>query len=64
VIKDGSSEYRDEASYSSCRPAGRDGHLRAFMKGLVQQGGSYLPQHIISQAEFAAIVNSPVENGP
>lgn len=42
---------------------GSRNHLRAFMKVLVQQGGSYLPQYI-SQAEFDAIVNSPVETGP
>ena len=41
---------------------GSRNHLRAFMKVLVQQGGSYVPQHI-SQAEFDAIVNSPVETG-
>jgi hypothetical protein len=42
---------------------GSRNHLRAFMKVLAQQGGSYLPQYI-SQAEFDAIVNSPVETGP
>jgi hypothetical protein len=42
---------------------GSRNHLRAFMKVLVQQGGSYVPQYI-SQAEFDAIVNSPVETGP
>ena len=41
---------------------GSRNHLRAFMKVLVQQGGSYVPQYI-SQAEFDAIVNSPVETG-
>lgn len=38
-------------------------HLRAFMKVLTQQGGTYVPQYI-SQTEFYAIVNSPVETGP
>jgi hypothetical protein len=42
---------------------GSRNHLRAFMKVLVQQGGSDVPQYI-SQAEFDAIVNSPVETGP
>lgn len=42
---------------------GSRNHLRAFMKVLVQQGGSYVPQYI-SLAEFDAIVNSPVETGP
>lgn len=42
---------------------GSRNHLRAFMKVLTQQGGTYVPQYI-SQAEFVAIVNSPVETGP
>ncbi len=42
---------------------GSRNHLRAFVKVLVQQGGSYVPQYI-SQAEFDAIVSSPVETGP
>lgn len=42
---------------------GSRNHLRAFMKVLIQQGGTYVPQYI-SQAEFDAIVNSPVETGP
>ena len=41
---------------------GSRNHLRAYMKVLVQQGGSYTPQYI-SQAEFDAIVNSPMETG-
>ena len=41
---------------------GSRNHLRAFMKVLTQQGGSYVPQYI-SQAEFDAIVNSAVEAG-
>ena len=41
---------------------GSRNHLRAYMGVLTQQGGQYLPQYI-SQAEFDAIVNSPVENG-
>jgi hypothetical protein len=41
---------------------GSRNHLRAFMKVLTQQGGTYLPQYI-SQAEFDAIVNSAVETG-
>lgn len=42
---------------------GSRNHLRAFMKVLTQQGGTYVPQYI-RQAEFDAIVNSPVETGP
>jgi hypothetical protein len=42
---------------------GSRNHLRAFLKVLTQQGGTYVPQYI-SQAEFDAIVNSPVETGP
>ena len=41
---------------------GSRNHLRAFMKVLTQQGGTYVPKYI-SQAEFDAIVNSPVETG-
>lgn len=42
---------------------GSRNHLRAFMKVLTQQGGTYVPQYI-SQTEFDAIVNSPFETGP
>ena len=41
---------------------GSRNHLRAYMKTLVQQGGSYTPQYI-SQTDFDAIVNSPMETG-
>ena len=41
---------------------GSRNHLRAYMKVLTQQGGTYVPQYI-SQAEFDAIVNSPMETG-
>ena len=41
---------------------GSRNHLRAFMKVLTQQGGTYVPKYI-SQEEFDAIVNSPVETG-
>jgi hypothetical protein len=41
---------------------GSRNHLRAYMRVLVQQGGSYTPQYI-SQAAFDAIVNSPMEPG-
>jgi hypothetical protein len=41
---------------------GSRNHLRAFMKILIQQGGTYVPQYI-SQAEFDAIVNSAMEIG-
>lgn len=41
---------------------GSRNHLRAFMKVLIQQGGTYVPQYI-TQAEFDAIVNSAMETG-
>ena len=41
---------------------GSRNHLRAFMKVLTLQGGTYVPKYI-SQEEFDAIVNSPVETG-
>ena len=41
---------------------GSRNHLRAFMKVLTLQGGTYVPQYI-SQAEFDAIVNSAIETG-
>lgn len=41
---------------------GSRNHLRAFMKLLTQRGGTYVPKYI-SQAEFDAIVNSPIETG-
>ena len=41
---------------------GSRNHLRAFMKVLTLQGGTYVPQYI-SQAEFDAIVASPIETG-
>lgn len=41
---------------------GSRNHLRAFMKVLTQLGGSYVPIYI-SQAEFDAIISSPVETG-
>lgn len=42
---------------------GSRNHLRAFMKVLVQRGGSCVPAYI-DQARFDAIVSSPVETGP
>jgi len=42
---------------------GSRNHLRSYMKVLTQQGGTYVPQYI-SQTEFDAIVNSPIETGP
>lgn len=42
---------------------GSRNHQRALMKGLTQQGGTYVPK-CISPAEFDAIVNSAVERGP
>ena len=42
---------------------GSRNHLRSYVKLLTQQGGSYVPQYI-TQAEFDAIVGSPIETGP
>ena len=39
---------------------GSRNHLRSFYKTLLQQGGSYTAQYL-TQAEFDAIVNSPME---
>lgn len=41
---------------------GSRNHLRAYTKTLSQQGGRYTPQHL-SQTEFDAIVQSPMEKG-
>lgn len=41
---------------------GSRNHLRAYMKTLTQQGGTYTPQYI-SQTEFDAVVASPMEKG-
>jgi len=41
---------------------GSRNHLRAFMKVLTAQGGTYVPQYI-SQEDFDAILNSPTEKG-
>ena len=41
---------------------GSRNHLRAYMRVLAQQAGTYTPQYI-TQAEFDAIVNSPMESG-
>jgi hypothetical protein len=41
---------------------GSRNHLRSFMKTLTDLGGSYTPQYI-SQAEFDAILASPMEGG-
>ena len=49
------------AVYDHLRRGSRN-HLRAFMRVLTQMGGTYVPVHL-SQAEFDAIVNSPMERG-
>lgn len=41
---------------------GSRNHLRAFMKGITQQGGTYTAVHI-SQADFDAIANGSMEKG-
>ena len=41
---------------------GSRNHLRAFMKVLAQQGGTYVPKYL-GQVEFDAIVSTPLETG-
>lgn len=50
-----------EMVYENLMKASRN-HLRSFMKVLTQQGGTYTPQYL-TQVEFDAIVNSPMETG-
>jgi len=42
---------------------GSRNHLRAYMRVLLQQGGSYVPQYL-SQAQFDAILAASTETGP
>lgn len=48
--------------YDSLQRGSRN-HLRSFMGALLAQGGQYTPKYL-GQAEFDAIVNSPMETGP
>ncbi len=41
---------------------GSRNHLRSFNGNIINVGGSYTPQYI-TQAEFDAIINSPIERG-
>lgn len=41
---------------------GSRNHLRSFYSNILSNGGTYLPQYI-SQSEFDAIINSPMETG-
>ncbi len=41
---------------------GSRNHMRSFYKNILNVGGTYLPQYI-TQAEFDAIINSPMETG-
>ncbi|MBL7724003.1 MAG: DUF2202 domain-containing protein [Chitinophagaceae bacterium] len=41
---------------------GSRNHLRSFYSNLLSAGGTYTPQYI-TQAEFDAIINSPMETG-
>jgi hypothetical protein len=41
---------------------GSRNHLRSFYSNILSAGGTYTPQYI-SQAEFDAIINSPMETG-
>lgn len=42
---------------------GSRNHMRAYMRALLQQGGSYVPQYI-SQAQFDGILATSRETGP
>lgn len=41
---------------------GSRNHMRSFYKNILNVGGIYIPQHI-TQSEFDAIINSPMETG-
>jgi hypothetical protein len=41
---------------------GSRNHMRSFYKNILNDGGTYTPQYI-TQAEFDAIINSPMETG-
>ncbi len=41
---------------------GSRNHMRSFYKNILNAGGTYTPQYI-TQAEFDAIINSPMETG-
>lgn len=41
---------------------GSRNHLRSFYSNIINAGGTYTPQYI-TQAEFDAIINSPMETG-
>ena len=47
--------------YDALKKGSRN-HLRAFMRALTEQNVTYTPQHL-SQEDFDAIVNSPMETG-
>jgi hypothetical protein len=47
--------------YENLKKGSRN-HLRAFMNALTQQNATYTPQYL-SQEDFDAIVNSPMETG-
>lgn len=47
--------------YESLMKGSRN-HLRSFYSNILNVGGSYTPQYI-TQAEFDAIINSPMETG-
>lgn len=41
---------------------GSRNHMRAFYRNILNAGGTYTPQYI-TQAEFDAVINSPMETG-
>lgn len=47
--------------YASLTKGSRN-HLRSFIRNIVANGSTYTPQYI-SQSEFDAIINSPMETG-
>ncbi len=50
-----------ELVYSNLLKGSRN-HLRSFVKVLKNQGITYVPQYL-SQSEYDAIINSPMETG-
>lgn len=56
-------QHTDIAKVYTSLARGSRNHLRAYVQALAEQGVAYAPK-ILAQAEYDAIVNSPVETGP
>lgn len=55
-------EHDDLALVFNSLLKGSRNHLRAFYSSILLAGGTYIPQYI-TQEEFDAVVNSPIEKG-